>query len=83
MRLCTCVAILELEMFPLSFNPSVIRLGTSKTKLELTFTFLIIGDLGQDHGNSLSERLEAKLTNIQVGTSNEHTTAVAKVLYRP
>lgn len=32
------------------------------------------GDHGQDHGNSLSERLEAKLTDIQVGTNNEHTT---------
>ena len=34
--------------------------------------FLIIGTYGQDQGNFHSQRLEAKLTDIQVGTNLEN-----------
>lgn len=55
----------------------------SSYPLVLTSLFLIIADHGQDNENSLSERLEAKLTDIslQVGANNEHTTLQTKVFY--
>ena len=52
----------------------------SSHSLVLTSPFLIIAYHGQDNENSLSERLEAKLTGLssQVGANNEHTTLQTK-----
>lgn len=43
---------------------------------ELTYNFLILADYVDDHRSSFSERLEAKLTDIQVGKNNETSSKV-------
>ena len=41
--------------------------------MELTYTFLFSENFVDDRRNSFSDRLEAKLTDIQVGTTNDET----------
>ena len=47
--------------------------------MELTYNFPILADFVDDHRNSLSERLEAKLTDIQQVGTNETS---VKVTYK-